>query len=90
MLKDTRIDLHVQDRLVVLAGQVRLYEQKLVSDRIAWTNSGVFEVDNEIRVIPKSRLSDEAIERNIRKIITDDECCGTGDQSQPRRSLSQR
>ena len=60
----------MQDRLVVLTGQVRLYEQKLVRDRIAWTNSGVFEVDNEIRVIPKSPLSEEAIEREIRKIVT--------------------
>ena len=60
-LQDTRINVHVQERLVVLAGQVRLYEQKLVSDRIAWTTPGVFEVDNEIRVVPKLPLSDGAI-----------------------------
>ena len=69
-LQDTRIDIHVQDRLVVLVGQVRLYEQKLFSDRIAWTTSGVFEVDNEIRVIPKLPISEEAIEREIPKIVT--------------------
>lgn len=72
-LQDTRINVHVQERLVVLAGQVRLYEQKLVSDRIAWTTPGVFEVDNEIRVVPKLPLSDDAIERRIRKIVSADE-----------------
>ena len=53
MLRDTLIEVHVEQRLVVLTGQVRLYEQKLISDRIAWTTLGVFEVDNEIRVVPK-------------------------------------
>ena len=72
-LQDTRINVHVQERLVVLAGQVRLYEQKLVSDRIAWTTPGVFEVDNEIRVVPKLPLSDGAIERRIREIVSADE-----------------
>ena len=68
-LRDARIEVHVEQRLVVLTGQVRLYEQKLVSDRIAWTTLGVFEVDNEIRVVPKVPLADAAIERKIREIV---------------------
>jgi len=69
VLRDTRIEVQVEQRLVVLTGQVRLYEQKLVSDRIAWTTPGVFEVDNEIRVVPKVPLADAAIERKVREII---------------------
>ena len=68
-LQGNRIDIHVQQRLVVLTGEVRLYEQKLISERIAWTTTGVFEVDNEIRVIPKLPLSDQAIMRKITEII---------------------
>ncbi len=68
-LQGNRIDIYVQQRLVVLAGEVRLYEQKLISERIAWTTTGVFEVDNEIRVIPKLPLSDEAIKRKITEIV---------------------
>ena len=73
MLRDTRIEVHVEQRLVVLTGQVRLYEQKLISDRIAWTTLGVFEVDNEIRVVPKQPLSDAGIERKIKEIVEADE-----------------
>ena len=58
---------------MVLTGQVRFYEQKLVSDRIAWTTPGVDEVDNELRVVPKLPLSDAAIERRIREILKADE-----------------
>jgi hypothetical protein len=73
MLRGTRIEVHVEQRLVVLTGQVRLYEQKLISDRIAWTTPGVFEVDNEIRVVPKVPLADAAIEQKIREIVNTDE-----------------
>jgi len=72
-LQGTRVEIHVEQRLVVLTGQVRLYEQKLISDRIAWTTPGVFEVDNEIRVVPKVPLSDVAIEQKIREIMKDSE-----------------
>jgi len=68
-LRGTRIKVHVEQRLVVLTGQVRLYEQKLISGRIAWTTLGVVEVDNEIRVVPKRPLSDVAIELKIREIV---------------------
>lgn len=69
ILRDISINVHVEERLVVLTGQVRLYEQKLISDRIAWTTVGVFEVDNEIRVVPRLPLSDAAIERKIQEIV---------------------
>ncbi len=68
-LEGTRIDVRVERRLVVLTGEVRIYEQKLTSERIAWTTLGVFEVDNQIRVTPRVQLSDIAIERKIREVI---------------------
>jgi osmotically-inducible protein OsmY len=46
-LRDAKIEVYVEKRLVVLSGTSRLYEQKLISDRIAWTTPGVSEVDNE-------------------------------------------
>jgi osmotically-inducible protein OsmY len=72
MLRDTRIKVHVEDRLVVLTGEVRLYEQKLITDRMAWTTLGVLEVENEILVIPKVPLSDMDIERKIREAVKAD------------------
>jgi osmotically-inducible protein OsmY len=68
-LRNTRIKVHVEDRLVVLTGEVRLYEQKLITDRVAWKMEGVLEVENEIRVIAKVPLSDTDIERKIREIV---------------------
>jgi osmotically-inducible protein OsmY len=68
-LGDTSIEVHVEGRLVVLTGRVRLYEQKLVGERLAWTTPGVFEVDNELRVVPGTPLSDTAIARKIRDIV---------------------
>ncbi len=68
-LKNTNIKINVKDRLAVLTGQVRLYEKKLVASRIAWSTPDVFEIDNEIRVIPKLPLADKAIERKVREII---------------------
>jgi osmotically-inducible protein OsmY len=72
MLHDARIKVHVEDRLVILTGEVRLYEQKLITDRMAWTTMGVLEVENEIRVIPKVPLSDTDIERKIWEIVKAD------------------
>ena len=34
-LRGTRIEVRVEQRLVVLTGEVRLYEQKLISDRMS-------------------------------------------------------
>lgn len=72
-LRGTDIEVHVQERLVVLTGQVRLYEQQLIAARIAWTTMGVFEVDNEIRVVPEAAWTDAAIERKIWEIVNADE-----------------
>jgi len=72
-LRDARIEVHVEQRQVILTGEVWFYEQKLISERIAWTTLGVFEVDNEIRVKPKRPVSDGAIERKIKEILTADE-----------------
>lgn len=68
-LADTHIKVQVEEKLVVLSGEVRLYEQKLISERIAWKATDIFEVDNEIQVVPKHPLTDEAIELKIRGII---------------------
>ncbi len=73
MLRGTRIKVHVERQLVVLVGQVTLYEQKLVADRIAWTTRGVHEMDNEIQVVPIAPLSDTAIERKITEMVKVDE-----------------
>lgn len=68
-LRDTKIQINVEQRLVVLSGEVQFYEQKLLSERIAWTTPDVFEVDNEIQVKPKLPLSDIAIEQKVRQIV---------------------
>ncbi len=68
-LKGTQVRVYVEDGLVVLSGTVRLYEQKMTYEKIAWQTTGVAEVENEIRVIPKFSLNDIAIERKIRKIF---------------------
>lgn len=73
LLRKTQIEVQVDQRLVVLTGQVRLYEQKLIAGRLAWTAAGVFEVENDIRVVPTVPVSDSAIELKIRKIIKADE-----------------
>ena len=36
-LRDTQIKVHVEERLVVLAAHFRLYKQKMIGERIAWT-----------------------------------------------------
>jgi osmotically-inducible protein OsmY len=73
LLQGARIEVHVEGWVVFLTGEVRLYEQKLVAERIAWTTPGVFEVDNEIRVVPKASVSDAAIEWKTREIVNADE-----------------
>lgn len=72
-LEGSQIEVIVEDRLVVLSGKVRLYEHKLVSERLAWTTPGVFEVDNELSVVPRTPINDTAIERNIRDIVSNHE-----------------
>ncbi len=68
-LRSTRVDLAVQDGNVVLFGEVGLYIQKMLYEKIAWKNQGVVEVDNEIRVVPRLRQTDDAVERRIMEVI---------------------
>ena len=68
-MRDAKIEVPVEQRLVVLSGTTRLYEQKLISERIAWTVPGVTEVDNEIKVVPTLPMSDAAIEWKIKEIV---------------------
>ncbi len=68
-LQETQIKVHVEERLVILTGNVRFYEQKLISERVAWTTPGIYEVDNEIQVEPIAPLSDPAIKQAIWKIV---------------------
>ena len=69
-LEDAQIEVHLYENLVILTGEVRLYEQKLVGERLAWTTPGVFEVDNELRVVPRTPLTDSAIAQRIADIVS--------------------
>ena len=68
-LRETRVDLVVEDGYIVLFGEVGLYIQKMLYEKIAWKNQGVIEVDNEIRVVPKLPQADAAVERRIMEVI---------------------
>jgi osmotically-inducible protein OsmY len=68
-LRGTRVDLVVEDGYVDLFGEVGLYIQKMFYEKIAWKNKGVIEVENEIRVVPRLRQTDAAVERRITEII---------------------
>jgi osmotically-inducible protein OsmY len=59
----------VVDGNVVLFGEVGLYIQKMLYEKIAWKNQGVVEVDNEIRVVPRLPQTDAAVERKIMQVI---------------------
>ena len=67
-LRETKVDLAVEDGYVVLYGTVGLYIQKMLYEQIAWKTNGVVEVDNEIRVVPGLPQSDAVIERKIMEI----------------------
>jgi osmotically-inducible protein OsmY len=72
ILQDTQIAVHVENSMVVLTGKVKLLQQKLVADRVAWTTSGVYEVENEIEIRPDASYSDSAISKMISVIIERD------------------
>ena len=72
-LQGTDARVAVEARRVILFGSVRLYLHKMLYGQISWQTIGVVEVDNEIRVVPQTPLSDTAIEQQIREIITLDE-----------------
>jgi osmotically-inducible protein OsmY len=68
-LRETKVDLAVEDGYVVLFGTVDLYIQKMLYEQIAWKTEGVIEVDNEIRVTPGLPQTDAVIERKIMKVV---------------------
>ena len=68
-LRETKVDLVVEDGYVVLYGTVGLYIQKMLYEKIAWKTKGVVEVDNEIRVVPGLPQTDKAIERKIMELV---------------------
>ena len=68
-LRETKVDLAVEDGYVVLYGTVGLYIQKMLYEQIAWKTNGVVEVDNEIRVVPGLPQSDAVIERKIMELV---------------------
>ena len=68
-LRETKVDLAVEDGYVVLYGTVGLYIQKMLYEQIAWKTEGVVEVDNEIRVVPGLPQTDKAIERKIMELV---------------------
>jgi len=68
-LRGTKVRIAIEDGFVVLYGEVRLYSQKMIYERIAWQTMGVAEVENEIRVVPLMPLADAAIERKIREVV---------------------
>jgi osmotically-inducible protein OsmY len=68
-LRATKVDIVVADGNVVLFGEVGLYIQKMLYEKIAWKNQGVIEVDNEIRVVPRLPQTDAAVERRIMQVI---------------------
>ncbi len=69
VLQGIRVGVHVEQHLVVLTGEVQFYEQKMILERIAWTSHDVYEVDNELRIVPLRSYSDKQIKENIRKIV---------------------
>ena len=68
-LRGTKVNLAVEDGNVVLFGEVGLYIQKMIYEQIAWKTEGVIEVDNEIRIVPKSPQTDAVIERKIMEVV---------------------
>ena len=68
-LRGTKVNLAVEDGNVVLFGEVGLYIQKMIYEQIVWKTEGVIEVDNEIRIVPKSLQTDADIERKIMEVV---------------------
>ena len=69
---DVDLRVAVREGQVILQGRVRLLEQSLQAERLAWKTDGVIDVDNEIRVVPANLGGDAAIERRVRLLIKDD------------------
>jgi osmotically-inducible protein OsmY len=63
----------VRDGQVLLQGRVRVLEQSLRAEQVAWKTSGVLDVDNELRVATRGVGGDAEIEQRVRMIIKGDE-----------------
>lgn len=60
-----RIEVFVEDGVVVLEGAVKSYGNKIHAQRLVCSVGGVRGISNRLIVIPSEALSDEAIGRNI-------------------------
>ncbi len=74
ILGSTKVTIYVEDGFVLLTGTVHRYLHKMEVERIAWTTTGVTEVENEIGVKSLFPLSDTAIRKKIRRILMDCDC----------------
>ncbi len=68
-LTGTEVRIIADQGHVVLLGQVRLLSQKMLYEQIAWQTSGTFDIDNEIRVSPATRISDEQLKNAIQALF---------------------
>lgn len=68
-LRTAKVNVAVENGYVVLYGTVDRYIQKMLYEKITWKTEGVFEVDNEIKVVPKLPQTDAAIDRKIKEIL---------------------
>ena len=68
-LDGTDVRIITDDGNVVLTGQVRLLSQKMLYGQIAWQTGGTIDVDNEIRVIPVTAVSDQKLDEAIRRLL---------------------
>jgi osmotically-inducible protein OsmY len=68
-LTGTEVRIIADEGHVVMLGQVRLLSQKMLYEQIAWQTSGTFDIDNEIRVSPATRISDEQLKNAIQALF---------------------
>ncbi len=66
------IEVQVKDGQVLLRGRVRLLEQSLRAEQTTWTTPGVRDVENELRVMRLLEALDEALEREVRRVVQED------------------
>ena len=61
------VRVRLEDMLVLATSLVWLIQ--LIRKKIAWKTTGVIEVDNEIRVVPRMKQTDAVIERKIMEVV---------------------
>ena len=71
-LDDTEVRIIADDGRVVMLGQVKLLSQKMLYEQIVWRTAGTIDVDNEIRVSPATRVSDEQLNSAIQALFEPD------------------